>query len=90
MGRTRYERSRLAAGGHFYRKARARLLAPGPVCAWCLVEPADTADHVPALAEFPPGLWVGELVPSCRSCNSQRGARLTNKRRAEPKRSRAW
>ena len=45
--------------GHDYRKARARLLASGPVCVWCRERPATTADHVPALAEAPsPELWV--------------------------------
>ena len=44
--------------GHAYRKARARLLASGPVCVWCRERPATTADHVPALAEAPSNLAI--------------------------------
>lgn len=77
--------------GHSYQKARERLLASGPVCAWCRERPATTADHVPPLAEAPsPDLWVGELVPACHKCNSSRGAAMTNKRKAAPKTSRSW
>ena len=77
--------------GHHYKKARARLLASGPVCIWCRERPATTADHVPSLAEAPsPELWVGHLVPACRRCNSKRAAQMTNKRRNRPKTSRAW
>jgi len=77
--------------GHHYRKARARLLASEPVCVWCRERPATQADHVPALSEAPsPELWVGQLVPACRRCNSQRAARMTNRRRSRPRTSRDW
>jgi len=74
-----------------HKKARARLLAGGPVCVWCRERPATQADHVPPLADAPsPELWVGQLVPACRKCNSERAARMTNKRTGRPKTSRTW
>ena len=74
-----------------YRKQRARLLKGNPLCHWCRERVATTADHVPALAEFPdPALWVGVLVPACLKCNSSRGQRLAQARKVKPKRSRSW
>ncbi len=34
--------------------------------------------------------WVGQLVPACRRCNSQRAARMTNRCRSRPRTSRDW
>lgn len=79
------------ARGSGYRKARARLLASGPVCVWCRERPATQADHVPPLADFAdPLLWRGELVPSCALCNNRRGARTTNRRGGVRGQSRKW
>jgi len=58
-----------------YRKERAELLADRPVCVWCRAAVATEADHVPALAAFPPGEWRGQLVPSCGPCNWSRGGK---------------
>ena len=74
-----------------YRRARGLLLASGPMCVYCRVKPADTADHVPPLSAFPhPELWQGELVPSCLSCNSRMGAKITNDKRRKIRSSRKW
>ena len=63
---------------------RASLELRGRSCHWC-GKPADTVDHVPALCTVPdPALWVGVLVPACRSCNSSRGAVDGNRRRGRP------
>jgi 5-methylcytosine-specific restriction endonuclease McrA len=76
--------------GWEYQKARKRLLSGSPRCVWCRERPATTADHVPPLGDFPPGMWAGELVPACMKCNSGRGAAMTNKRTGQPKHSRKW
>jgi 5-methylcytosine-specific restriction endonuclease McrA len=74
-----------------YKKARQKLLEDRPPCAYCRARLADTADHVPPLAAFPPGEWQGQLVPACLSCNSSLGARFRNERnRPKPKTSRRW
>jgi len=74
-----------------YREARKVLLSGNPLCAYCRVTVADTADHVPPLSSAPsPDLWDGDLVPCCRSCNSRMGAAITNDRRRKHKRSREW
>lgn len=73
-----------------YRRARKALLASGPVCVWCRTRPATEADHVPAVAEFPePFMWRGELVPACRQCNLERGAKYGHHRRKTGN-SREW
>jgi 5-methylcytosine-specific restriction endonuclease McrA len=74
-----------------YRQARRSLLADGPMCVYCKVKRADTADHVPPLSSFPaPELWQGDLVPCCKGCNSRMGAKIVNDRRRKHKRSREW
>ena len=74
-----------------YREARKVLLASGPMCVYCRVKAADTADHVPPLSSAPcPELWAGQLVPACKSCNSRLGAKIVNDRRRKVKRSREW
>lgn len=67
--------------GEAYRRARARILAGNPMCAWCGVTPATTADHDPPLAEA--GYHLN-LVPACRRCNLGR----LKKDRTKP--SRRW
>ena len=74
-----------------YRRARGELLASGPMCVYCRVKPATTADHVPPLSSFAhPELWSGELIPACLPCNSRMGAKISNDRRRKIKRSRKW
>lgn len=64
-----------------YAANRRLLLKDNPVCHWCQTRAADTADHLT------PYVLGGDdsldnLVPACRSCNSSRGAKLGNQRRA--------
>lgn len=74
-----------------YRRARGVLLASGPMCVYCRVKPATTADHVPPLSSFKhPELWQGELVPACKPCNSRLGAQIVNNRRRKIQGSRKW
>ncbi|MDP9459515.1 MAG: HNH endonuclease [Actinomycetota bacterium] len=54
-----------------YQRARARVLADNPTCVYC-GRPADTADHVIALAE---GGTHDQLVSCCRSCNGRKADR---------------
>jgi hypothetical protein len=76
---------------HRHRQARAELLADRPVCVWCRGAVATEADHVPPLASFPPGEWVGQYVPSCGPCNASRGGRLSAQRKKpKPVTSRRW
>jgi hypothetical protein len=74
-----------------YRKERAELLADRPVCVWCRAAVATEADHVPALAAFPPGEWRGQLVPSCGPCNWSRGGKQAHAhKKPKPVTSRRW
>lgn len=53
--------------GWRYQKARRALLASNPMCHWCKVKPATTADHEPPMHVVGgPHLM---LVPSCGPCN---------------------
>jgi 5-methylcytosine-specific restriction endonuclease McrA len=55
-----------------YLRNRKTLLAPKPLCHWCKVRPASTADH---LVGAPHGTHAIEnLVPACERCNRLRGA----------------
>lgn len=74
-----------------YRRARSALLESNPLCVYCRVKVANTADHVPPLSSFAhPELWSGKLVPACLSCNSRLGAKISNDRRRKIKGSRKW
>ena len=77
-----------------YRRAREQVLRSLPLCGCrgcprctpqgCFRQ-ADTTDHVPPIADFAaPELWVGELVPMCRTCNLSAGGRLGGERRWRP------
>ena len=55
------------------------LLRDGWRCRWC-GGPADTADHVVALADGGAPFDPSNLVAACRSCNGRRGAQLVNAR----------
>jgi 5-methylcytosine-specific restriction endonuclease McrA len=55
-----------------YLRNRALLLAPKPLCHWCKVRPATTADH---LVGAPHGTHALEnLFPASARCNRLRGA----------------
>lgn len=65
-----------------FQNNRRELLADNPMCHWCGVRPATTADH---LIETDRGGTNDKtnLVPSCKSCNSRRGQEYqTRKQRA--------
>ena len=70
-----------------YIRNRAQLLASKPMCVWCKVRPATTADH---LVGAPDGSHeLSNLVPACERCNRLRGAsrggqvtKMKRKRRA--------
>jgi 5-methylcytosine-specific restriction endonuclease McrA len=74
-----------------YRRIRKKMLESNPICHYCRLNIADTIDHEPPLASFPsPELWVGKLYPCCAKCNSSRGAKYLNKKKAIRMRSRPW
>ena len=65
-----------------YRNNRAILLADNPVCHWCRKAKATEADHLIELSRG--GTHeLDNLVPSCKSCNSRRGAIVGNKQQAQ-------
>ena len=75
----------------YQRNRRAVLEASGYRCTYCGGR-ASTADHVVPLA-LGGSHDLGTLVACCRRCTSQRGARLTNDRKATGRigqRSRRW
>jgi 5-methylcytosine-specific restriction endonuclease McrA len=53
-----------------YRRERDRILAGSPLCHWCGVNPATTADHVKPVARG--GRHTGNLVPCCAGCNASK------------------
>ena len=57
-----------------YLRNRARLLAPKPMCHWCGIRPAATADHLVGAPNG--GHELENLVPSCTACNHRRGSSL--------------
>ena len=72
----RHQRENDAPGLNSY--ARSKMLAKwkrqGKRCAYC-PNPADTIDHVVPLVRGGTN-YEGNLVPSCRRCNSSKGARI--------------
>jgi 5-methylcytosine-specific restriction endonuclease McrA len=58
-----------------YQRNRATILKDGPLCLWCGVKPATTADHLRAVA-LGGGNEIENLVPACEKCNRLRGASL--------------
>jgi hypothetical protein len=61
-----------------YQRNRAQLLATKPMCHWCKVRPATTADHLRGAPEG--GTHdLSNLVPACADCNRLRGASLGGK-----------
>ena len=61
-----------------YKRARRDLLASNPDCHWC-GGVATEADH---LIEQDAGGDHTQMVPSCKSCNSRRGAQYVNRKTA--------
>ena len=61
-----------------YKRARRDLLASSPDCHWCGA-PATEADH---LIEQDAGGDHTTMVPSCKPCNSRRGAQYVNRKTA--------
>ena len=61
-------------------RARQQLLQEQPLCHWCRKAPATEADH---LIEHDAGGTdeLDNLVPSCKPCNSRRGANYVNTKR---------
>lgn len=64
-----------------YRRARAELLRDNPVCHWCRKAPATEADHL--LEADQGGTHLDGMVPSCKACNSRRGAAYVNRKTAQ-------
>jgi 5-methylcytosine-specific restriction endonuclease McrA len=61
-----------------YRKARETILANNPLCFWCKVALATTADHlVPVVSGGTDD--VSNLVPACETCNKKRGAKSAHR-----------
>lgn len=76
-----------------YKLNRAIVLAGSPRCAWpgC-TNPARTADHIVPLSEGGTHA-LGNLRPSCGTCNSRGGAALSSaarRARRVGRRSRRW
>ena len=69
-----------------YQRNRKTILAQKPECHYCS-KPADTVDHLVELDRWNderlPGSphTLDNLVPSCRACNSSRGAKYGNHKR---------
>lgn len=59
---------------------------------WRCRKPSDTVGHVPPLSSFPPGQWVGRLLPECAKCNYAEGGRLSHEVQARRRanKSRRW
>jgi 5-methylcytosine-specific restriction endonuclease McrA len=69
-----------------YLRNRAQILASKPMCHWCKVRKATTADH---LVGAPHGTHdLSNLVPACRWCNARRGSSLGGQRAKEARRKR--
>ena len=69
-----------------YKRRRAELLQGNPLCHWCRTAPATEADH---LIEYDIVGDDTELVPSCKPCNSRRGANYINDKRTQQAHARA-
>lgn len=74
-----------------YVAARAQV-ATGRYACWKCGAPADTVDHVPAIAahDHEPGCTVCTLRPACATCNYAAGGRTRRRRNRSPLASRRW
>jgi hypothetical protein len=63
-----------------YYRARDALLADGPICIHCAIEPATEADHFPPIAmhEHVEGSGCCVLIPSCAPCGRRQGAAIAH------------
>lgn len=64
-----------------YKNARADLLRDSPMCHWCGKAPATEADHLVPVMDG--GTHRDGMVPSCKPCNSRRGAQDLNRKTAQ-------
>lgn len=68
-----------------FKTNRQRLLKDKPLCHWCNIRQATTADHLIETDRWPqetPGVnGLDNLVAACKTCNSSRGARYGNLKR---------
>ena len=64
-----------------FKNARADLLRDAPMCHWCGIKPASEADHLVPVMHG--GTHLDGLVPSCKPCNSRRGAVELNRQTAQ-------
>ena len=69
-----------------YQAARKALLADSPICHWCRRRPATEADHLIEVERG--GTHADGMVPSCKPCNSARGAAFRNRKHAAAKQTR--
>ena len=69
-----------------YQAARRALLADNPICHWCRRRPATEADHLIEVERG--GTHNDGMVPSCKPCNSARGAAFRNRKLANAKQQR--
>ena len=60
---------------------RKALLADNPLCHWCGKAPATEADHL-IESDREGDDTLDNLVPSCKPCNSRRGATYVNRKTA--------
>ena len=65
-----------------YKRNRELILRDGPICHWCRKRPATTADHLLEIAAGGDST-LDNMIPSCKPCNSSRGATYKNKRDAQ-------
>ena len=73
--RTSPARSAATYRDRLYQANRSRILKGGPLCHWCGVAPATTADHLRAVSQGGTN-DIENLVPACEPCNRLRGASL--------------
>ena len=68
-----------------YKNNRRLILKDKPLCHWCNLRDATTADHLIEIDRWPqgePGInSLDNLVAACKMCNSARGARYGNLKR---------
>ena len=62
-----------------YKRNRELILRDEPICHWCRKNKATTADHLLEIAAGGDSS-LDNMIPSCKPCNSSRGATFKNKR----------
>lgn len=66
-----------------WKRTRKLIVKRDPVCHWCKARPSTVADHLTHSADDARFFDLTNLVGSCWTCNSQRGARKLNQMKAE-------